>query len=157
VTPSRAIPLSSCLETAASYAAFLSGLTPTTDLGNITLKKNQSMTVKLGPGVNVVAIGTITTAGGNTLTLSAPKNAVVVVNVSGGLNLHNVIWNIESANPTFSQGVTFNGTLLNEAEGTVVTFNTQSVINGAVLTNGDLLAPGSLRLNFWPFTAKVVQ
>jgi hypothetical protein len=150
------------------FANFLGGLTPTTDLGNITLKKNQSLSVKLGAGVDVVAIGNITTAGSNAITLSAPKNAVVVVNVSGvlslgaatqlftnsgGLSPHDLIWNIESANPTFGTNVVFTGTVLNIADSTTVTFGAGSSINGAVLTDGDLVSVGAMHLNFWPFTA----
>jgi choice-of-anchor A domain-containing protein len=151
---------------AARYAVYLAGLTTTTNLGNITLKKNQSLTVKLGKGINVLAIGNLMTAGSNTIMLSGPASAVVVVNVSGtvslgatsritiagGLNAHNLIWNVESANPIFGTGVGLSGTLLNEAGGTV-TFGGGSVINGAVLTNGNVNANAAMHLNFWPFTA----
>jgi hypothetical protein len=160
--------LSNAQSEASTYATYLAGLTTTRSLGNITLAKGKSMTVKLVAGVNVVAIGNITTAGNNTITLSAPKNAVVVVNVSGalslgtatqiftnsgGLNQHNLIWNLESANPRFGASVTFNGTLLNIVDSTTVTFGAGSAINGAVLTDGSVVSSGAMHLNFWPFTA----
>jgi choice-of-anchor A domain-containing protein len=151
------------------YAGYLAGLTPTTTLGDINLKKYQSLTVKLSAGVNVVSIGNLTTAGVNTISFSAPRGAVVVINVSGtidlgtqtqifantnGLNPHNLIWNIESANPTFGAGVVFRGTLLNVAAGTTVTFGARSSINGALLTNGSVVVENAaIHLNFWPFTA----
>ena len=130
--------------------------------------KYQRLTVKLGAGVNVVAIGNITTAGGNTINLSAPKSAVVVINISGtmdlgagtqvftttsGLNPHNLVWNIESANPGFGAGVTVRGTVINVATGTTVTFGGRSAIIGALLTNGSVVADAAMHLNFWPFTA----
>ena len=166
-TKSLLTTLTDAQSEAASYASYLAGLATTTNLGNITLKKYQSMTVKLGAGVNVVAIGNITTAGSNTITLSAPKSAVAVINVSGaldlgpatqvftnsgGLNVHNVLWNLESSNPRFGANVTFSGTVLNEVPGTV-TFGAGSLINGSVLTNGDVIAMSAMHLNFWPFTA----
>lgn len=154
---------------ARDYSAYLAGLTTTNDLGDITLKKYQSLTVKLTLPVNVVAIGNITTAGSNTITLSAPKGAVVVINVSGSLNLgtgtqifesnglnpHNLVWNILSANPIFGSNVTLSGTLINfdPDEHTDLTFGAGSSLNGAVLAEGDIVAVGALHLNFWPFTA----
>jgi choice-of-anchor A domain-containing protein len=150
------------------YAGYLAGLTPTTTLGDITLKKYQRLTVKLTEPVNVVAIGNITTAGGNTITLSAPKGAVVVLNVSGvlnlgagtqvfnsnGLNTHNVIWNLTNTNPTFGTNVTLNGTVINFPNNeSTVTFGAGSSLNGAVLVGGDIEAKGAMHLNFWPFTA----
>ena len=72
---------------------------------------------------------------------------------SGGLNQHNLIWNLESANPKFGSSVTFNGSLLNIADGTTVTFGARSPINGAVLTDGSVVSSGAMHLNFWPFTA----
>ena len=160
--------LSNAQSDVASYASYLAGLTPTLVLGDITLKKYQRLTVKLGAGVNVVSIGNITTAGGNTIMLSAPNGAVAVINVSGtldlgagtqvfttasGLNPHNVVWNIESANPTFGAGVTLRGTVINVASGTTVTFAGRSAIIGALLTDGAVVANGAMHLNFWPFTA----
>jgi choice-of-anchor A domain-containing protein len=106
----------------ASYASYLAGLTPTTTLGDITLKKYQHLTIRLSAGVNVISIGNITTAGVNTITFSAPKGAVVVVNISG-------------------------------AESTTVTFGARSVIAGALLTNGSVVANAAMHLNFWTFTA----
>jgi choice-of-anchor A domain-containing protein len=156
---------------APDYSAYLAGLTTTNDLGDITLKKYQSFTVKLTLPVNVVAIDSITTAGGNTITLSAPKGAVVVINVTGSLNLgtgtqvfdsnglnpHNLVWNIQSANPTFGSNVTLSGTVINftpdQATLTDVTFGAGSSLNGAVLAQDDIIAVGALHLNFWPFTA----
>ncbi|MBI3758720.1 MAG: choice-of-anchor A family protein, partial [Deltaproteobacteria bacterium] len=105
---------------ARDYSGFLGGLTTTNNLGDITLKKYQSLTIKLTLPVNVVSIGKITTAGSKSITLSAPKNAVVVINITGGLSLgagtqvfnsnglnpHNLIWNIQSVNPTFGSNVT---------------------------------------------------
>jgi choice-of-anchor A domain-containing protein len=152
----------------ASYASYLAGLAPTTTLGDITLKKYQHLTIKLSAGVNVVSIGNITTAGVNTITFSAPKGAVVVVNISGALDLgtatqvfantgsvnpHNLIWNIEGPDPTFGTDVVFSGTVINVAESTTVTFGARSVIAGALLTNGSVVANAALHLNFWPFTA----
>jgi len=159
--------LASAQTEAESYAGYLAGLTTTTTLGNITLKKSQSLTVKLGKGINVVAIGNLTTAGSNTITLSGPASAVAVVNVSGtlslgastqitiagGLSAHNLIWNIESANPAFGASVGLSGTLLNVASSTTVTFGAGSSISGAVLTNGSVVSDGAMHLNFWPFTA----
>jgi choice-of-anchor A domain-containing protein len=152
------------------YSAFLGGLTTTNNLGDITLKKYQSLTIKLTQAVNVVSIGKITTAGSNSITLSAPKNAVVVINITGGLSLgagtqvfnsnglnpHNLIWNIQSANPTFGSNMTLSGTILNvpsPSAHTTVTFGAGSSLNGAVLSDGDIVGNGALHLNFWPFTA----
>jgi len=153
------------------YATFLAGLTPTTTLGDISLKKYQSLTIKLSTGVNVVSIGNITTAGVNTIALSAPSGATVVLNISGTLNLgaatqvfansgrlspHNLIWNIESANPTFGSGVVLNGTLINFTDGaTTVTFGARSGVAGAVLTSGSVVANAATHVNFWPFTASL--
>lgn len=153
-----------------TYASYLGGLTPTVSLGDIVLKKYQRMTIKLGAGLNVVSIGSITTAGGNTIVLSAPKGAFVVINVGGtislgagsqvftnssGLNPHDLVWNLEGANPTFGAGVTLRGTLINvvQCDATTVTFAGGSAISGAVLTNGSIDANGPMHLNFWPFTA----
>jgi choice-of-anchor A domain-containing protein len=162
------ITASSAFVQAEFYAGYLAGLTPTTTLGDITLKKYQRLTVNLTEPVNVVAIGNITTAGGNTITLSAPKGAVVVLNVSGalnlgagtqvfnsnGLNTHNVIWNLTSTNPTFGTNVTLNGTVINFPNNeSTVTFGAGSSLNGAVLVGGDIEAKGAMHLNFWPFTA----
>jgi hypothetical protein len=157
---------------AGAYSIYLAGLSPTTTLGDITLKKYQSLTVKLRAGLNVVAIGNITSAGGNTITLSAPEGAVVVVNLgglttgagtmfatAGGLNPHNLIWNIEGEDPIFGAGVKISGTVLNFVEPVfsepdkTVTFDGQSVINGALITTSDVTANGAMHLNFWPFTA----
>jgi choice-of-anchor A domain-containing protein len=160
--------LSAAQSEAADYASFLAGLTPTTTLGDVTLKKYQNLTIKLSAGTNVVSIGNITTAGVNTITLSAPKDAIVVLNVSGTLDLgsatqvfansgtldpHNLIWNIESANPTFGAGVVLSGTLLNIADGTTVTFGARSAIAGAILTDGSVVSNAAIHVNFWPFTA----
>jgi hypothetical protein len=152
-----------------NYAIFLNGLTPTKTLGDISLKKYQNLTVKLPAGTSVVSIGNITAPGGNTITLTAPRGAVVVVNISGtlslgggsqvfaaggGLNPHNLIWNIQSANPTFNANVTIAGTVMNVVDNNVaITFKGRSAINGAVLSNGNVIADGPMHLNFWPFTA----
>lgn len=53
--------LSNAQSEAASYATYLAGLTTTTNLGNVALKKYQSPTMKLDAGINVVAIDNITT------------------------------------------------------------------------------------------------
>jgi len=155
---------------ARGYSAFLAGLTTTNNLGDITLKKYQSLTIKLTQPVNVVLIGKVTTAGSNSITLSAPKNAVVVINITGGLSLgngtqvfnsnglnpHNLIWNIQSANPTFGSNMTLSGTILNvpsPSAPTKITFGAGSSLNGAVLSDGGIVGNGALHLNFWPFTA----
>jgi choice-of-anchor A domain-containing protein len=149
------------------FASFLAGLAPTIALGDVTLKKYQQLTLKLGPGTNVVAIGNLTTLGGNGIDLEAPKGAIVVVNVSGAislgsgtqvfsisnsLNIHDVVWNLQAANPVFGDGVTIRGTLINVAENTTVTFNGRSAIDGALLTNGAIVAHDTMHVNFWPLT-----
>jgi hypothetical protein len=115
----------------------------------------------------LVSIGNITTAGVNTISFSVPRGAVVV-NVTGTLDLgsstqvfannnavspENLIWNIESANPTFGKGVVFSGTVIRVADNTTVTFGASSVISGAVLTNDSVVANAAIHGNFWPFTA----
>jgi hypothetical protein len=151
-----------------SYSSYLAALTPTITLGDITLKKYQHLTIKLNAGVNVISIGNITTAGVNNISFSAPKGAVAVVNVTGALDLgassqvfansnsvspENLIWNIESPNPTFGKGVVFSGTVINVADDTTVDFGASSVISGAVLTSGSIVAHAAIHVNFWPFTA----
>ncbi|MBI3759321.1 MAG: hypothetical protein HY269_06155, partial [Deltaproteobacteria bacterium] len=142
--------------------------TPTITLGDITLKKYQHLTIKLKAGLNVISIGNITTAGVNNISFSAPKGAVAVVNVTGALDLgassqvfansnsvspENLIWNIESPNPTFGKGVVFSGTVINVADDTTVDFGASSVVTGAVLTSGSIVAHAAIHVNFWPFTA----
>jgi choice-of-anchor A domain-containing protein len=151
-----------------SYSSYLAALTPTITLGDITLKKYQHLTIKLNAGVNVISIGNITTAGVNNISFSAPKGAVAVVNVTGALDLgassqvfansnsvspENLIWNIESPNPTFGKGVVFSGTVINVADDTTVDFGSSSVVTGAVLTSGSIVAHAAIHVNFWPFTA----
>ena len=47
---------------------------------------------------------------------------------------------------------TIRGTLINVAENTTVTFNGRSAIDGALLTNGAIVAKDTMHVNFWPLT-----
>lgn len=131
------------------------------------MQQFQPLTIKLGPGLNVVSIGNLITDGVNIINVSAPSGAKVVLNISGtiqlgtqtlviaeanGINPENLIWNVQGANPIFGEQAAFDGTLLNfPAADTTVTIGARSLINGAVLTNGSLMVNGPMRLNFWPF------
>jgi hypothetical protein len=163
--------LSNAQSEAEAYASHLAGLAPTKTLGDIKLEKFRNLTIRLGAGVSVVSIGNITTGGANIINVFAPSGAVVVFNISGtmdlgsetrvivganGFNPENVIWNVQSANPAFGDRVAFDGTLLNfPATDTTVTFGEESFINGAVLTNGNVMAHGAMHLDFWPFAGAV--
>ena len=160
--------LSNAQSEAEAYASHLAALAPTKTLGDVKLEKFRSLTIRLDSGVSVVSIGNITTGGANVINVFAPSGAVVVFNVSGtmhlgsetqvivganGFNPEDVIWNVQSANPTFGDRVAFDGTLLNfPATDTTVTFGEESLINGAVLTNGNVMANGAMHLDFWPFS-----
>jgi choice-of-anchor A domain-containing protein len=113
---------------ARTYAGYLAGLAPTKTLGDIRLQKYQPLTIKLGPGLNVVSIGNLITDGANVINVSAPSGAVVVFNIDGtiqlgtqtlviaeanGINPENLIWNVQGANPIFGERAAFDGTLLN--------------------------------------------
>jgi hypothetical protein len=149
---------------AEAYASHLAGLAPTETLGDIRLEKFGHLTIKLGAGVSVVSIGDIITGGANIINVFAPSGAVVVFNISGtmdlgsetqvivganGFNPEDVIWNVQNA-------VAFDGTLLSfPATDTTVTFAAESFINGAVLTNGNVMANGAMHLSFLPFSGAV--
>jgi hypothetical protein len=153
---------------AKAYAGYLAALAPTRTLGDIKLQKFQQLTIKLGPGLNVVSISNITTGGVNIINILAPSGAVVVFNIGGtiqlgrqtfviaeanGLSPQNLIWNVQGANPIIGERVAFEGTLLNfPAADTTVTVGAGSLINGAVLSNGNVMGNGALHLNFWPFS-----
>jgi hypothetical protein len=65
---------------------------------------------------------------------------------------------VQSANPTFGDHVALDGTLLNfPATDTTVTFGAESFINGAVLTNGNVMANGAIHLNFLPFSGALTR
>jgi hypothetical protein len=160
--------LSNAQSEAKAYASSLASLAPTRTLGDIKLEKFRHLTIKLGAGVSVVSIDNLTTGGANIINVSAPSGAVVVFNISGtmalgsetqvivganGFNPEDLIWNVQSANPTFGDHVALDGTLLNfPATDTTVTFGAESLINGAVLTNGNVMTNGAMHLNFWPFS-----
>jgi hypothetical protein len=151
---------------ATTYADYLAGLAPTKTLGDIALQKFHGLTIELGPGLNVVSIRNLTTDGGNDIKILAPSGAVVVFNISrtmqlgsqtrviaDGLNPGNLIWNVQGDNPIIGELNAFEGTLLNfPAADTTVTIGAGSVINGAVLVNGNVKGKIAMCLNFWPFS-----
>jgi hypothetical protein len=151
---------------ATTYADYLAGLAPTKTLGDIALQKFHGLTIELGPGLNVVSIRNLTTDGGNDIKILAPSGAVVVFNISrtmqlgsqtrviaDGLNPGNLIWNVQGDNPIIGELNAFEGTLLNfPAADTIVTIGAGSVINGAVLVNGNVKGKIAMCLNFWPFS-----
>lgn len=107
-------------------AALATSLTPTQSVGAIHLRAHQSTVITVGSGQNVVAIDSVVIGAGTTLQINGANNSVVVLRVSGPVNIGHdaqVVLN----------GVTADHVLWSMEGGRSVRFGSRSVVRGTVL------------------------
>jgi hypothetical protein len=159
---------------AATFAAFLSGLTPTQSLPAITPGTRGSATIHAVPGLNIIRVPSISIGNNATLTIDGPAGSFAVLNIggaaaagglalgngaavvlSGGITPDHVVFNVLGNGGAVVLGnqAGFNGTILAPFESFACgNGNTPqpSVINGALLFGQNVLLGNNVAINFYP-------
>ena len=159
---------------AAAFAAFLSGLSPTQSLPAITPGTRGSVTIHVGPGLNIIQVPSISLGNNATLTIDGPAGSFAALNIgnaaaaggltlgngavvvlSGGITPDHVVFNVQGKGGAVVLGNQsgFNGTILAPFESFVCgNGNTPQpiVINGALLFGQNVLIGNNVDINFYP-------